>query len=35
MNLPYRDELSFLAVLALPNASNIGFDARIYSSTEL
>ena len=32
-NLPYRDELLFIDVFALPNASRIGFDARILASS--
>lgn len=35
MYFPNREELSFLVVLALPNASMIGFVARICSSTSL
>jgi hypothetical protein len=34
MNFPNRDELSFLAVLALPNASSIGLEANICDSIE-
>jgi hypothetical protein len=32
INLPNLLELSFLAVFALPNASNNGFDAKTYYS---
>ena len=32
MNLPNLEELSFLAVLAFPKASNNGLESNIYSS---
>jgi hypothetical protein len=35
MYFPNRDELSFRVVFALPNASMIGFVARICSSVSL
>lgn len=35
MYFPNRDELSFLVVFALPNASKTGLVARIWRSTSL